>query len=134
MAVPSDERQKMATVKSKLEDVISISFLVTLTKCLTETREGRGIWAQSSRKFCTTEEETSGAEVPATRSRDGEGHFRPSTAFKGIPLVTYTPQLASAPQPFKTRTDGRRFILSFNSRNAFSSQRHGSRHFKSTQW
>ena len=88
MAVPSDEWQKMATVKSKLEDVISISFLVTLTKCLTETREGRVIWAQSSIKFCTMEEETSGAEVPATRSRDGEGHFRPSTAFKGIPLVS----------------------------------------------
>lgn len=84
----------MATVKSKLEDAISISSLVTLMKCLTEAREGRVIWAQSSRKFCTTKEETSGAEVPATRSRDGEGHFRPSTAFKGVPLVTYMPQLA----------------------------------------
>lgn len=48
MAVPSDELQKRATVKSKLEDVISISFLVTLTKCLTETREGRVSWPESS--------------------------------------------------------------------------------------
>lgn len=58
------------------------------------------------------EEEAGGAEVPATGSRAEEGHFRPGTAFKGIPLETYTPQLASAPQPFKTRTGGRHFIPS----------------------
>lgn len=104
-AVPFDKGQTMAMVECKLEDLVSISFLVTVTKYFTETREERFTWVQSSIKFIprllgTMEEATCGAEVLIQEVEMEKGILDPYS-LQRQPLETYMLQLASIPKHSK---------------------------------